>query len=165
MTSTSSETRPFRAVDLGTLAVMAFSGEAPDGDMPYLLAYSLGDGEGGPGASTVAIEELLRNNGLPVGDTLLDGSRQPSLPLTLLVEAGQAVVTMPYLNAQCVVPPEWLAAVGERGYAYFLFATRAWPEAEPGRPVAPESLAAFAGDEETLLSAAHVLLPARSLRG
>lgn len=144
---------------------MAFSGEAPDGDMPYLLAYSLGDGEGGPDASTVAIEELLRNNGLPVGDTLLDGSRQPSLPLTLLVEAGQAVVTMPYLNAQCVVPPEWLAAVGERGYAYFLFATRAWPEAEPGRPVAPESLAAFAGNEETLLSAAHVLLPARSLRG
>ncbi|MET8291463.1 DUF5949 family protein [Streptomyces sp. NPDC048448] len=165
MTSTSSETRPFRAADLGTLAVMAFSGEAPDGDMPYLLAYSLGDGEGGPGASTVAIEELLRNNGLPIGDTLLDGSRQPSLPLTLLVEAGQAVVTMPYLNAQCVVPPEWLAAVGERGYAYFLFATRAWPEAEPGRPVAPESLTAFAGDEETLLSAAHVLLPARSLRG
>lgn len=131
--------------------------------MPYLLAYSLGDGEGGPEASTVAIEQLLRSNGLPVGDTLLDGSRQPNLPLTLLVEAGQAVVTMPYLNAQCVVPPEWLAAVGERGYAYFLFATRPWPEAEPGKPVAPESLAAFAGDEEVLLSAAHVLLPARSL--
>ncbi|WP_406330117.1 DUF5949 family protein [Streptomyces sp. NBC_00203] len=163
MNSTSSATRPFRAADLGTLAVMAFSGEAPEGDMPYLLAYSLGDGEGGPEASTVAIEQLLRSNGLPVGDTLLDGSRQPNLPLTLLVEAGQAVVTMPYLNAQCVVPPEWLAAVGERGYAYFLFATRPWPEAEPGKPVAPESLAAFAGDEEVLLSAAHVLLPARSL--
>lgn len=144
---------------------MAFSGDAPDGDMPYLLAYSLGDGEGGASGATTAIEQLLRNNGLPVGDTLLDGSRQPSLPLTLLVEAGQAVVTMPYLNAQCVVPPEWLAAVGERGYAYFLFATRPWPDAVPGRPVAPESLAAFAGDEETLLSAAHVLLPARTLRG
>ncbi|MCZ0999111.1 DUF5949 family protein [Streptomyces mirabilis] len=165
MTSTSSQARPFRAVDLGTLAVIAFSGEVPDGDMPYLLAYSLGDGEGGPEAATAAIEQLLRNNGLPVGDSLLDGTRQPSLPLTLLVEAGQAVVTMPYLNAQCVVPPEWLAAVGERGYAYFLFATRAWPEAEPGRPVEPESLAAFAGNEEILLSAAHVLLPAQSLRG
>ncbi|MFD8216535.1 DUF5949 family protein [Streptomyces sp. NPDC059697] len=165
MTSTSSQTRPFRAVDLGTLAVIAFSGEVPDGDMPYLLAYSLGDGEGGPAAATAAIEQLLRNNGLPVGDSLLDGTRQPSLPLTLLVEAGQAVVTMPYLNAQCVVPPEWLAAVGERGYAYFLFATRVWPEAEPGKPVEPESLAAFAGNEEILLSAAHVLLPAHSLRG
>ncbi|KUN45746.1 DUF5949 family protein [Streptomyces olivochromogenes] len=165
MTSSSSQTRPFRVADLGTLAVVAFSGEAPDGDMPYLLAYSLGDGEGGPEASKVAIEQLLRDNGLPVGDTLLDGASQPSLPLTLLVEAGQAVVTMPYLNAQCLVPPEWLVAVGERGYAYFLFATRAWPGAEPGKPVAPENLAAFAGDEGTLLSAAHVLLPARSLRG
>ncbi|MFJ2826928.1 DUF5949 family protein [Streptomyces sp. NPDC087263] len=165
MTSTSSETRPFRAADLGTLAVMAFSGDAPDGDMPYLLAYSLGDSEGGPEATSAAIERLLSDNGLPVGDTLLDGSRYPSLPLTLLVEADQAVVTMPSLNAQCVVPPEWLAAVGKRGYAYFLFATRAWPVAEPGKPVDPENLAAFAGDEETLNSAAHVLLPARRLRG
>jgi hypothetical protein len=165
VTSTSSETRPFRAADLGTLAVMAFSGEVPDGDMPYLLAYSLGDSEGGPEGTSAAIEQLLSDNGLPVGDRLVDGSQHPSLPLTLLVEAGQAVVTMPsYLNAQCVVPPEWLAAVGARGYAYFLFATRAWPDAAPGKPVAPESLAAFAGDEETLLSAAHVLLPARSLR-
>ncbi|MGW3666232.1 DUF5949 family protein [Streptomyces sp. NPDC005141] len=162
MTSTSSE---MRDADLGTLAVMAFSGEAPDGDMPYLLAYSLGDGEGGPEGSAAAIRQLLIDNGLPVGDTLIDASRQPSLPLSLLVEAGQAVVTMPHLNAQCIAPPEWLAAVGERGYAYFLFATRAWPVAEPGKPVAPESLTAFAGDEETLLSAAHVLLPARSLRG
>ncbi|MET7696681.1 MULTISPECIES: DUF5949 family protein [unclassified Streptomyces] len=165
MTSTSSETRPLRAGDLGTLAVMAFSGEAPDGDMPYLLAYSLGDGENGPEGSSEAVTQLLRDNGLPVGDKLVDGSRHPSLPLTLLVEAGQAVVNMPHLNAQCIVPPEWLAAVGERGYAYFLFATRAWPDAVPGRPVAPESLTAFAGDEETLTSAAHVLLPARSLRG
>ncbi|MFF3888434.1 DUF5949 family protein [Streptomyces sp. NPDC001914] len=165
MTSTSSEMSPLRAADLGTLAVMAFSGEAPDGDMPYLLAYSLGDGDGGPEGSAAAVRQLLAENGLPVGDTLIDGSRQPSLPLTLLVEAGQAVVSMPHLNAQCVAPPEWLAAVGERGYAYFLFATRAWPVARPGQPVAPEDLTAFAGDEETLLSASHVLLPARRLRG
>jgi hypothetical protein len=165
VTSTSSETRPFRAADLGTLVLMAFSGEAPDGDMPYLLAYTLGDGAGGPEGSTAAVAELLRNNGLSVGEQIVDGARQPSLPLTLLVEAGQAVVNMPYFNAQCTVPPEWLAAIGERGYAYFLFATRPWPEAEPGKPVAPESLTAFAGDEEVLNSAAHALLPARSLRG
>ncbi|WP_406360646.1 DUF5949 family protein [Streptomyces sp. NBC_00715] len=165
MTSTSSQMSPLRAVDLGTLAVMAFSGEAPDGDMPYLLAYSLGDGEGGPKGSASAIRQLLTDNGIPVGETLIDGSKHPSLPLTLLVEGGQAVVRMPHLNAQCVAPPEWLAAVGERGYAYFLFATRAWPVAQPGKPVAPEDLTAFAGDEDTLLSAAHVLLPARSLRG
>ncbi|MFF3610429.1 DUF5949 family protein [Streptomyces sp. NPDC002580] len=165
MTSTSSEMRPLRVAALGTLAVMAFSGETPDGDMPYLLAYSLGDGEGGPEGSAAAVRQLLIDNGLPVGDRLIDASQQPGVPLTLLVEAGQAVVSMPHLNAQCVAPPEWLAAVAERGYAYFLFATRAWPVAEPGKPVAPEHLTAFAGDEGTLLSAAHVLVPARTLRG
>ncbi|MEU9290848.1 DUF5949 family protein [Streptomyces sp. NPDC048275] len=82
MTSTSSETRPFRGADLGTLAVMAFSGEAPDGDM-----------------------------------------------------------------------------------SYFPFATRAWPEVHPGEPVAPESLTASAGDDETLLGAAQVLPPVRRPRG
>ncbi|MBV1939578.1 DUF5949 family protein [Streptomyces sp. BV286] len=165
MTSTSSETRPFNAADLGTLVVMAWSGEHPDGDMPFLLAYSLGDGKGGPEGSTAAVEQLLTRNGLPIGDEIVDGTRQPSFPVVLLVEAGQAVVTMAHLNAQCTAPPEWLAAVGERGYAYLLFTTRPWPEAEPGKPVAPEALAAFAGDEETLNNAAHALVPARSLRG
>ncbi|MFF4348687.1 DUF5949 family protein [Streptomyces sp. NPDC001530] len=163
MTSTSSETRPFSAADLGTLAVIAWSGDAPDGDMPYLLAYSLG--EGGPEASTVAVEQLLRTIGLPIGEGLVDGFTRPSLPIRLLVEAGQAMVSMPRLDAQCTAPPEWLAAVGERGFAYFIFTTRPWPEAEPGRPVEAEALAAFAGDEETLKRATHVLLPVRNLRG
>ncbi|MET9565013.1 DUF5949 family protein [Streptomyces tauricus] len=164
MTSIPSETRPFPTADLGTLVVMAWSGEQPDGDMPYLLAYSLGDGAGGPEGSAAAVEQLLKANGLPLGDEVVDATRQPSFPVRLLVESGQAVVSMTQLNAQCPVPPEWLAAVGERGYAYFLFTTRPWPEAEPGKPVEPEALAAFAGDEETLNSAAHALVPARSLR-
>lgn len=164
MTSTSSETRPFRAADLGTLVVMAWSGAAPDGDMPYLLAYSLGDGASGPEASSAAVEQLLLSLGLPLGDELVDAAGRPSLPLSLLVEAGRAVVNMPHLNAQCLPPPEWLAAVGQRGYAYLVFTTRPWPAAEPGKPVDPETLAAFAGAAETLHAAAHVLLPARSLR-
>ncbi|MCH0564926.1 MULTISPECIES: DUF5949 family protein [unclassified Streptomyces] len=166
MTSTSSETRPFNVADLGTLVVMPWSGEAPDGaDMPYLLAYSLGDAEGGGAATTAAVERLLGDTGLPVGGDLVDGSAKPSLPVTLLVEAGSAVVTMPNLNAQCTPPPEWLAAVEERGYAYLVFTSRPWPDAEPGKPVTPEALSAFAGAEETLTAAAHVVLPARSLRG
>jgi hypothetical protein len=165
VTTTSGAVRPFRAADLGTLVVLAWSGGAPDGDMPYLLAYSLGDGASGPEGSTAAAQALLRANGMNPGEQLIDGSQRPGLPVTLLAEAGQAVVTMPYLNAQCAVPPEWLAAVRARGYAYFLFATRPWPEATPGRPVEPERLAAFAGAEETLNTAAHVLLPVRSLRG
>lgn len=166
MTSTSSATRPFRVADLGTLVVMPWSGEAPDGgDMPYLLAYSLGDAADGPEASAAAIERLLTDNGLPVGGNLVDGTEKPSLRVSLLVEAGQAVLTLPGLSARCVPPPEWLAAVGERGYAYLVLTTRPWPEAVPGRPVEPEVLAAFAGAEETLTAAAHVVLPARSLRG
>ncbi|MEV0171931.1 DUF5949 family protein [Streptomyces sp. NPDC050803] len=165
MTSTSSDTRAYRAADLGTLVVMAWSGEAPDGDMPYLLAYTLGDGAQGPEASAEAVEALLENNGLPVGGELVDGAARPSLPVSLLVESGAAVVNMPGFNAQCAPPPEWLAAVEERGFAYFVFTTRPWPEAEPGKPVDPEALAAFAGADETLDAAAHVVLPARSLRG
>ncbi|MEV7394518.1 MULTISPECIES: DUF5949 family protein [unclassified Streptomyces] len=166
MTSTPSAIRPFRLADLGTLVVLAWSGEAPDGsDMPYLLAYSLGDAEGGPQATAAAIEALLENNGLPVGGDLVDGTARPSLPVTLLVEAGQAVLNLAPLNAQCPAPPEWLAAVGARGHAYLVFTTRPWPDAEPGRPVTPEALKDFAGAEETLTAAAHVVLPARSLRG
>jgi hypothetical protein len=164
MTPASSETRPFPAADLGTLVVMAWSGEQPDGDMPYLLAYSLGDGANGPEGSAAAVGRLLEANGLALGDSVVDATRRPDFPVSLRVEADQAVVGMPRLNAQCPVPPEWLAAVGERGHAYFLFATRPWPEAEPGKPVEPEALAAFVGDEETLKKAAHALIPARGPR-
>ncbi|MFE9627819.1 DUF5949 family protein [Streptomyces sp. NPDC006527] len=166
MTSTSSATRPFGVSDLGTLVVLPWSGEASDGgDMPYLLAYSLGDAAGGPEASAAAVERLLRTNGLSVGGDLIDGTERPSLPVGLLVEAGRAVLTLPGLSAQCAPPPEWLAAARQRGYAYLVFTTRPWPEAAPGEPVAPEALAAFAGAEETLADAAHVILPARGLRG
>ncbi|MGW7243580.1 DUF5949 family protein [Streptomyces sp. NPDC054804] len=166
MTSTPSTTRPFRPADLGTVAVLAWSGEAPDGsDMPYLLAYSLGDAAGGAEATSAAVEALLENNGLPVGGDLVDGTARPSLPVTLLVESGTAVLNLAPLNAQCPAPEEWLAAVGERGYAYLVFTTRPWPQGAPGRPVEAEALKDFAGAEETLTAAAHVVLPARSLRG
>ncbi|MEU6536502.1 DUF5949 family protein [Streptomyces sp. NPDC047000] len=165
MTSTSSETRPFHPADLGTLVMMAWSCEAPDGsDMPYLLAYSLGDAAGGPEVTSAAVEQFLTRNGLPVGGDLVDGVARPSLPVGLLVEAGRAVVTMPTLTAQCDAPPEWCAAAARRGYAYLVFTTRPWPEGVPGRPVDPEALAAFAGADETLTAAAHVVLTARSLR-
>ncbi|MEU0340026.1 DUF5949 family protein [Streptomyces bobili] len=164
MTSTPSATRPFPLANLGTLVMMPWSGEASDGRaMPYLLACSLGNGPGGPEGATAAVERLLGDSGLSVGGTT-DGTQKPSLPVTLLVVAGQAVVTMPWLKTQCTVRPEWLEAVAERGWAYFLFTTRPWPGDAPGTTVAPEALNMFAGDEETLKAAAHVILPARSLR-
>ncbi|MFI2432294.1 DUF5949 family protein [Streptomyces sp. NPDC018693] len=164
MTSATRQPRPPHPADLGTLVMIAWSGETPDGDMPYLLAYSLGDGRGGPDASAAAIEQLLLGSGLRIGDEFVADTARPSLPISLLVEAGQAVVSMPNLSAQCTPPPEWFAAVAERGSAHLVFTTRPWPEGRPGKPVDPQTLAAFAGAEETLKSAAHVVIAARSLR-
>ncbi|USQ88404.1 DUF5949 family protein [Streptomyces phaeoluteigriseus] len=164
MTTTPGATRPFPVADLGTLVMMPWSGEAADGRaMPYLLACSLGNGPGGHEGATAAVERLLEFSGLVVGG-ITDGTQKLSLPVTMLVVAGQAVVTMPWLRTQCTVPPEWLEAVAERGYAYLLFTTRPWPGDAPGSTVAAEALNTFAGDEETLKAAAHIILPARSLR-
>ncbi|MET8075638.1 DUF5949 family protein [Streptomyces sp. NPDC005303] len=165
MTTTSGEARFLRTADLGTLAMTAWSGEAPDGhDMPFLLAYSRGDAPDGTEAATAAVERLLNENGLTVGGDLVDGNVRPSLPITMLVVAGHAVVTMPRLNVRCQVGPQWLAAVAERGYAYFVFTTRPWPRAEGRAAVTWDELAAFASADETLKAAAHIVLPARSLR-
>jgi len=165
MTSTPTETRPFRMADLGTLVLLPWSGAAADGgDLPYLLAYSLGDAEGGPQATSAAVEGLLAGNGLQVGGGLVDGTAGAGIAVSLFVEAGQAFVTMPQLGARCAAPQEWLAAVAERGYAYLVFTTRPWPEGRPGRPIEPAALAAFAGAEQTLRAAAHVLLPALTPR-
>ncbi|MFE3288599.1 DUF5949 family protein, partial [Streptomyces sp. NPDC059233] len=56
------------------------------------------------------------------------------------------------------------AAADESGQAYFLFATRAWPEAVPGRPVDAKTLQAFAGDEAVLTGSAHCVLAVRRLQ-
>lgn len=161
MTSISTDTRPLRTADLGTLVIMSWSRETPDGDVPFLLACSLGDGEGGPEASRTAVERLLRHSGLSVGDGVLDATRLPNLPVSLLVVPGAAALTMPGVNAQFVPTPEWRTAADKRGYACLIFATRPWSDGKPGDG---EAVAAFANDEDTLTSAAQVILPARSLR-
>ncbi len=100
--------------------------------------------------------------GLPPGEGLVDAAARPRLPISLLVVPNAAVLTVLQVNSQFVPPPDWLAAVDRRGVAYLIFATRTWPQdAEPGDP---QALAAFANDEDTLATAAHVLLPARKLR-
>lgn len=166
VTTTPPETRPLPTSDLGTLVMMAWSGEAADGkDMPYLLACTLGDAADGPEAATAAVEKMLTDAGLPVGGELVDGHLKPSLPVSLLVVAGQAVVTMPRLNAQCTVGDEWLTAVAERGYAYLLFTTLPWPGERPGATVGHEEFSEFVTADATLKAAAHIVLPARSLRG
>jgi hypothetical protein len=162
VTSTSTETQPWRAADLGSLVVMAWRRETPDGDIPFLLACSLGDGANGPDAGADAVRQLLDSAGLAANGGLVDATGLQGQSAGVLLVPGAASLTMPHLNAQFVPPPKWVAAAEERAYVYLIFATRPWPEgAEPGDL---ETLAAFTEEEETLTSAAHVLLPVRGLR-
>ncbi|MYS20148.1 hypothetical protein GA0115240_117010 [Streptomyces sp. DvalAA-14] len=152
---------------LGTLVVIPWAGEyAEDGaDMPFLMAYSLGDGVDGPEAGEAAVLAAAEEIGLPVGGAILDVSRASRARVTVLVEGGKAVLTMPYLHASCPVPDQWTAAAQARRAVYVILASRPWPEAAPGSLVAEHTLRSFAGDPEVLGTAAHFLVPVSSLKG
>ncbi|MFJ8310910.1 MULTISPECIES: DUF5949 family protein [unclassified Streptomyces] len=166
MTSAASAVQPSRAALLGTLAVIAWSGGHPEEAerVPVLMAYSLGDGIEGPEGAEAAARALLDELGMPAG-SVLDQARGAALPVTLIVQGGQAVLTMPSVTVQCPAPPEWLVAAGQRGTVQFIFATRSWPGGRPGIAVSDEQLRAFAGDEDTISTAGHCVLPVRRLRG
>ncbi|MFF2192413.1 DUF5949 family protein [Streptomyces sp. NPDC058157] len=163
MTSTQAETD--RSL-LGTLSVLAWIGDPSEGhDVPYLIAYTLGDGPQGREGGEAAARGLLEEIGLQIGDVVIDGTRNPrTFPVQILLADDQIALTMPGLNATCTAPPEWVAAANESGQAYFLFATRAWPEAVPGQVVTPELLQGFAGDEAVLTSSAHCVLAVQTLQ-
>ena len=166
MTSATSETRPFRAADLGTLVLLAWMArnEEGDGKTPCLLACSLGDGPDGPEAASAAVERLLEDVALPIGGEPVDGTTRPSLKVGMLVVAGQIVLQLPNISSQVTPPAEWVRAVEKLGYTYFMFTTRICPSTSPRRPVQGEELAAFAGSPDTTNAAAHAFLPARGLR-
>ncbi|MEW2518830.1 DUF5949 family protein [Actinacidiphila alni] len=152
---------------LGTLVVIPWAGEHhEDGrDMPFLMAYSLGDGPDGPESGQEAALAVAEEVGLPVGGAVLDVKQAPNVPVKILVEGGQVVLTMPYLHAACPVPEQWVNAAQDRGAVYFILATRAWPEAKPGTPVTEETLQSFAGNVDVLGTAAHCLVPVGTLKG
>ncbi|QXE36421.1 hypothetical protein KQY30_21450 [Streptomyces sp. GMY02] len=152
---------------LGTLSVIPWTSDPSEGERnaPFLLAYSLGDGRGGPAAGEEAMRAVLQEIGLNPGGELVDVAQTPQVPVKLLVEAGQAVLTMPYLTSQCPVPPEWEEDARRTRQVYFMVATRPWPDGTPGRPMTEERLRAFAGDVGMLAGAAHCLVPVSSLRG
>jgi hypothetical protein len=151
---------------LGTLAVIPWAGEHPeDGeDIPFLMAYSLGDGIEGPSGTEAAVLAAAEEAGLPVGGMILDVAQTSRSDVKVLAEGGKAVVTMPYLQVTCPVPDEWTAAARLRGAVYVIFASRPWPEAAPGSAVTEEALRAFAGDQDVLASAAHLLVPVGTIR-
>ncbi|MES9526033.1 DUF5949 family protein [Streptomyces capoamus] len=167
MTTVTSEPRFFRPADLGTLALLAWmaKNEEGDGRTPCLLACSLGDGPDGPAAASAAVTHLLEDMDLTVGGEPVNGMSRPSLKVSMLVVAGQIVLQLPHnISSQVTPPAEWLEAVEELGYTYFMFTTRVCPSTGPREPVTGAELAAFAGSPETTDAAAHVYLPARGLR-
>lgn len=151
---------------LGTLAVIPWAGEHPEdgADIPFLMAYSLGDGVDGPEGTRAAVLAAAGEIGLPVGGAILDIARAPKVAVKVLVEGGKAVLSMPYLHVTCPVPEEWTAAARLRDAVYVIFASRPWPEAAPGSVVTEEALRAFAADEGVLTSAAHCLVPVGTIR-
>ncbi|MFJ7628863.1 DUF5949 family protein [Streptomyces sp. NPDC097595] len=165
MTSPQTANGTFTQAQLGTLILIGWSGEYRQSgrDAAFLLAYSLGDGSEGPAAGEHAMRLALQRCGLAVGGEPVRADETPGLPVKLLVQAGQAVLTLPHFKAQYPVPPEWLAAANEQGEVHAMFATRPWPQGAPGLPVGEAELRAFAGDPDTLATSAHCVLPVRSL--
>jgi hypothetical protein len=151
---------------MGTLVVIPWAGAHEDGeDMPFLLAYSLGDGVDGPEAGQQAVLAAAEQIGLPVGGAVLEIAQAQKVDVRLLVEGGKAVLTMPYLKVTCPVPDQWTAAARARGSVYTILASRPWPQAAPGTEVTEEALRAFAADGDVLGTAAHFLVPIGSLLG
>ncbi|OKK02769.1 hypothetical protein AMK26_24650 [Streptomyces sp. CB03234] len=168
MTSSTAVTPGRQESLLGTLAVIAWASK-PESDAdspvtPFLMVYSLGDGRDGPEAGADALRSKLEETGLSIGDKVTDLSRETRIPITLLVEAEQAVLNLPFMKVQCPVQPEWEKAAHESGTAYLICALLPWPEAVQGKSVSEEELLAFLGDDDLVAKSAHCLLPVRRVR-
>ncbi|WP_030330587.1 DUF5949 family protein [Streptomyces sp. NRRL B-1381] len=165
MTTPQAPVGTFTQAQLGTQILIGWSGRQPgaDQDTAFLLAYSLGDGQDGPEAGREALHTALGRAGLRVGGPIQDAAETPGIQAKLLVQAGQAVLTLPHLSAQYPAPAEWVAAAQGQGQVYGMFATTSWPEAVPGQPVSEDRLRAFVTDEDVVRTAAHCLLPVRTL--
>ncbi|MFJ8645611.1 DUF5949 family protein [Streptomyces sp. NPDC093546] len=168
MTSSTVESPGWQRSLLGTLAVIAWTGdptaESETPRTPFLMVYSLGDGAEGPEAGGEAMRAELEKLDLSIGDRLTDLGRAPQIPVSVLVEAQRAVLELPFMKVQCPVPPEWEKDAHESGTVYLIIATRPWPDAVGGKEVSPDRLRAFVSDEGLLQSSAHCLLPVRRVR-
>ncbi|WP_236243198.1 DUF5949 family protein [Streptomyces sp. CC228A] len=151
---------------VGTLTVIPWVSEPTPEDPgnPMLMVYSLGDGPEGPEAVEEALRAQLEKLGLSIGERLVDLGRDSRIPVTLLVEAEQAVLTLPFMKVQCPVPPEWERAAHTKGQVYLIFAVRPWPEAVPGKEVPAETLRDFVNGEGMLEGSAHCLAPVLRVR-
>lgn len=166
MTSSAAVTPGQQRSLLGTLTVIPWVSEPSDDEFgtPLLMVYSLGDGRDGPEAGGEALRAELEKLGLSIGKQLIDLERHRQIPITLLVEAEQAVLNLPFMKVQCPVPPQWQRAAHAKGQVYLIFALRPWPEAVPGEEVPAEKLRAFVSGEGLLEGSAHCLTPVLRVR-
>lgn len=152
---------------LGTLVIIPWTNEPAREDgpaTPFLLVCSQGDGRDGPEAGSEALRAELEKAGLPVGSGVTDFTRAARSSVSLLVEAEQAVLSLPFLHVQCPVSQQWQEAAHASGTAYLICALRPWPQAVLGKPVGAEELRAFVSDEQMVSSSARCLLPVRRVR-
>ncbi|MBT2439432.1 hypothetical protein J7E93_04700 [Streptomyces sp. ISL-36] len=167
MTSSNVVSEARSSSPLGSLSVVFWT-TGPTDTKPaasYLMVYSLGDGSDGPEAGAEAMRAAVEGMGLTVGGPVVDASQGPRVDAHLLVEAQQAVLTLPFMKLQCSVPVEWEAAAKELGHVYLVCSVRPWPEGAPGGAVSEEQLRSFFAGEDPLADGAHVVLPVRRLQG
>ncbi|CAM5717182.1 DUF5949 family protein [Streptomyces fumanus] len=166
MTSSTAAPETPRGSLLGTLTIVPWSSvpttETPR--LPFLTVYSLGDGAGGPEAGERAMRAHLEKIGLPVTGELVELTQEARAAVTLLVEAEQAVLTLPFLQVQCPVPESWQDAAYRNGSVRLICLTRPWPHVAPGEAVAPEQLRAFLTDDDLRSASSHCLVPVTRLR-
>ncbi|MGW8062700.1 DUF5949 family protein [Streptomyces ziwulingensis] len=151
---------------LGTLTVVPWSSVPSTNTprLPFLTVYSLGDGAEGPEAGEKVMRAHLEKIGLPVTGQPVELPPGGKAAITLLVEAEQAVLTMPFLRVQCPVPPHWQDAAHKNGKVHLICLTGPWPHAAPGQSLSPEQLRGFLTEDELRSTSTHCLVPVTRLR-
>ncbi|XIE79985.1 DUF5949 family protein [Streptomyces sp. SBR177] len=167
MTTSNVESRAHSAHSMGTLTAVSWT-LGPTDDMPatpFLMVYSLGDGQHGPEAVEAELRSTLEDMGVPIGGVVVDAGQDRGIGAHLLVEAERAVLTLPFMNAQCMVSAEWQAAAYETGHVIVKIPVVPWPEAQPGVPVAKDRLKAFLTDDHVVRNSGLVAVPVSRIQG
>ncbi|MEU6933011.1 DUF5949 family protein [Streptomyces sp. NPDC046385] len=152
---------------MGTLTVISWT-LGPTDDMPatpFLMVYSLGDGLHGREAGEAELRATLEGMGVPIGDIVVDAGQERGIGAHLLVEAERAVLTLPFMNAQCPVSADWQAAAYETGHVIVKVPVVPWTDAEPGAPVDEAGLRAFVSADEVVRNTGHIAVPVSRIQG
>ncbi|MFF0437701.1 DUF5949 family protein [Streptomyces sp. NPDC004327] len=167
MTTSHVASKAHSAHSMGTLTVISWT-LGPTDEMPatpFLMVYSLGDGLHGREAGEAELRQTLEDMGVPVGGVVVDAGQDRGIGAHLLVEAERAVLTLPFMNAQCPVSAEWQAAAHETGHVIVKIPVVPWPDAQPGAQLAEDRLKAFLMDDAVVRNSGLVAVPVSRIQG